>query len=91
MTSSSILRRGVLLELFFLLIVTLVAALPRFYRLEMFPPGLHGDEGGVGLEALRVLEEVVKLADEKASASFKALRFKVYDIEKRAIKRIVNI
>ena len=57
MGSSSVLRRGIVLELFFLLIITSVAALLRFYRLEMYPPGLHGDEGCIGLDALRVLKE----------------------------------
>ncbi len=57
MISFALRRRGALLEVFFLLIVAAAATLPRFYRSEMFPPGLHGDEGGIGLEALRVLEE----------------------------------
>lgn len=40
-------------------------------------------------ESLRVLEELVKLIDERASASLKALRFKVYEIEKKAVRRII--
>lgn len=37
-------------------------------------------------ESIRVLEEFFKLIDRKSSARFTALRFKVYDIEKRANK-----
>lgn len=39
-------------------------------------------------ESLRVLEEFFKLVDDKASAKFVSLRFRVYDIEKKAIKRL---
>ncbi len=39
-------------------------------------------------ESLRVLEEFFKLVDRKASDRFTILRFKVYDIEKKAIERI---
>lgn len=39
-------------------------------------------------ESLRVLEEFFKLVDRKTSAKFTVLRFDVYDIEKKAIKRI---
>lgn len=37
-------------------------------------------------ESLRVLEEFFKLIDKKNSARFTDLRFKVYEIEKKAIK-----
>ena len=36
-------------------------------------------------ESLRVLEEFFKLIDRKDSAKFTALRFKVYEIEKKAL------
>lgn len=37
-------------------------------------------------ESLRVLEEFFKLIDKKNSAKFTGLRFKVYEIEKKALK-----
>ena len=40
-------------------------------------------------ESLRVLEELYKLVDTEASAKFCSLRFKVYTIEKKAVKRLV--
>ena len=39
-------------------------------------------------EALRVLEEFSKLFDAKASMEFKALRFKFYDVEKAALRKV---
>lgn len=39
-------------------------------------------------EALRVLEEFSKLADEKFSDDFKKLRFKIYEVEKKAFKKL---
>ncbi len=39
-------------------------------------------------EALRVLEEVFKLIDNKSSSQFCDIRFKVYSIEKKALKRL---
>ena len=42
-------------------------------------------------ESLRVLEEFFKLVDLKRSASFKDLRFKIYDIEKMALKKIASL
>lgn len=38
-------------------------------------------------ESLRVLEEFFKLIDKKSSAKFTGLRFKVYEIEKKALSR----
>ncbi|MFA6321291.1 MAG: thiamine-phosphate pyrophosphorylase [Candidatus Omnitrophota bacterium] len=38
-------------------------------------------------ESLRVLEELFKLIDNKSSSEFCVLRFKVYAIEKKALKR----
>lgn len=38
-------------------------------------------------ESLRVLEELFKLVDKRASVKFSALRFRIYDIEKKAVKR----
>lgn len=37
-------------------------------------------------ESLRVLEEFFKLVDKKSSSKFTGLRFKVYEIEKKALK-----
>ncbi len=37
--------------------LTLVALFLRAYRLEDFPPGFHGDEGLMGLDAQRILRE----------------------------------
>ncbi|MDD5422799.1 MAG: thiamine-phosphate pyrophosphorylase [Candidatus Omnitrophota bacterium] len=42
-------------------------------------------------ESLRVLEEFLKLVDKKASGRFSTLRFKVYGIEKKAVKRILAL
>lgn len=39
-------------------------------------------------ESLRVLEEFFKLIDEKSSAKFCGLRFRVYAIEKKVFKRL---
>ena len=39
-------------------------------------------------ESLRVLEEFSKLADSKAALSFKQLRYKVYEIEKRSFRKV---
>ena len=39
-------------------------------------------------ESVRVLEEFYKLIDRKVSARFSRLRFKVYTVEKNAIKRL---
>jgi len=44
-----------------------------------------------GKESLRVLEEVLKLFDQKLSEKFKKLRFKLYEIEKAAVKELENI
>ena len=39
-------------------------------------------------ESLRVLEEFFKIIDFGASARFKDIRFKIYDIEKLAVKKV---
>lgn len=39
-----------------------------------------------GKESLRVLEEVLKLFDQDLSQGFKKFRFKLYEIEKTAVK-----
>jgi len=44
-----------------------------------------------GKESLRVLEEVLKLFDQKLSEKFKKLRFKLYEIEKTAVKELEDI
>ncbi|MBU1083851.1 MAG: thiamine-phosphate pyrophosphorylase [Candidatus Omnitrophota bacterium] len=44
-----------------------------------------------GKESLRVLEEVLKLFDEELSQQFKEFRFKLYGIEKSAVKVLGNI
>ncbi|MGD2278648.1 MAG: thiamine-phosphate pyrophosphorylase [Candidatus Omnitrophota bacterium] len=42
-------------------------------------------------ESMRVLEEVLKLFDQNLSQKFKRFRFRVYDIEKAAVKELGNI
>jgi len=44
-----------------------------------------------GKESLRVLEEVMKLFDRELSQKFKKYRFKLYDIEKTAVKELEGI
>lgn len=44
-----------------------------------------------GKESLRVLEEVLKLFDAELSQKFKTFRFKLYEIEKTAVKEIESI
>jgi len=44
-----------------------------------------------GKESLRVLEEVLKLFDKEMSQRFKDFRFKLYGIEKTAIKGLERI
>ena len=39
-------------------------------------------------ESLRVMEEIFKLVDVKSSSKFCSLRFKVYAIEKKALRKI---
>ena len=39
-------------------------------------------------ESLRVLEEIFKLVDIKSSSKFCSLRFRVYGIEKKALRKI---
>ena len=41
-------------------------------------------------ESLRVLEEFFKLIDKRTSAKFTRLRFKAYEIERKAIKQILK-
>ena len=41
-------------------------------------------------ESLRVLEEFTKLIDVKGAAKYSRLRFKVYDIEKKAVKKALK-
>jgi hypothetical protein len=42
-------------------------------------------------ESMRVMEEVFKLFDRNLSQKFKRFRFRVYDIEKKAVKGLENI
>lgn len=42
-------------------------------------------------ESLRVLEEFFKLIDKNASARLSRLRFRVYDIEKRSVKKVAGL
>jgi len=42
-------------------------------------------------ESFRVLEEVTKLTDAKLADEFKKIRFKLYDIEKRAVIKFKNL
>ncbi len=44
-----------------------------------------------GKESLRVLEEVLKLFDQDLSQKFKKFRFKLYEIEKTAVKELENL
>ena len=42
-------------------------------------------------EALRALEEFFKLIDKDSSARLSRLRFKTYEIEKKAVKRLASL
>lgn len=42
-------------------------------------------------ESIRVLEEFTKLIDERVSARFSDLRYRVYGIEKRALNDIIRL
>lgn len=42
-------------------------------------------------ESIRVLEEFSKLIDKHAAVRFKDIRYKVYELEKRAAKRILSL
>lgn len=42
-------------------------------------------------ESLRVLEEFFKLSDRSVSAKFEAMRFEIYDFEKKALKKIIYL
>jgi hydroxymethylpyrimidine phosphate kinase ThiD-like protein len=44
-----------------------------------------------GKESLRVLEEVLKLFDQKLSQKFKKFRFRLYEIEKAAVEDLEKI
>jgi thiamine-phosphate pyrophosphorylase len=44
-----------------------------------------------GKESMRVLEEVLKLFDNSLSQKFKRFRFRLYDIEKTAVKELENL
>lgn len=44
-----------------------------------------------GKESLRVLEEVLKLFNDGLSQEFKTFRFRLYEIEKAAVKDLENI
>ncbi|MCK4852147.1 MAG: thiamine-phosphate pyrophosphorylase [Candidatus Omnitrophica bacterium] len=44
-----------------------------------------------GKESLRVLEEVLKLFDQELSQKFKRFRFKLYEIEKTAVKDLEDL
>ena len=44
-----------------------------------------------GKESLRVLEEVLKLFEQDLSKKFKNFRFKLYDVEKTAIRELETI
>lgn len=53
----ALVQKNVLYESLFLAAVTIVAASLRFYRLDAFPPGFHGDEAWTGLDALTILQK----------------------------------
>lgn len=42
-------------------------------------------------ESIRVLEEFLKLKDVKLALEFKQLRYRVYEIEKRSLKKVAAI
>lgn len=42
-------------------------------------------------ESLRVLEEAVKIFDEKKSQEFKEVRFRVYELEKKSVRRLETL
>lgn len=42
-------------------------------------------------ESLRVLEEFLKLSDKNSSGNFKQLRYQLYALEKRAIKKLERL
>jgi 4-amino-4-deoxy-L-arabinose transferase-like glycosyltransferase len=48
-------RRNLIIEVLLVIIITGVALALRAIDLEHYPPMMHGDEGEMGLEALRVL------------------------------------
>ncbi len=43
---------------------------------------------GRAKESVRVLEEFSKLYDEKCAAGFKDLRYRIYEIEKKVVKKL---
>jgi 4-amino-4-deoxy-L-arabinose transferase-like glycosyltransferase len=53
---ASLRRREVMIEAASIVLVTAVAFALRAYDLEHFPPAMHGDEGEIGLVAMRILE-----------------------------------
>lgn len=42
-------------------------------------------------ESVRVLEELSKLINKKSSIAFKNIRFKIYELEKEALKKITAL
>jgi 4-amino-4-deoxy-L-arabinose transferase-like glycosyltransferase len=48
-------RRQVFIEIAIVFLITEIALLLRVTNLDHFPPSIHGDEGEMGMEALRVL------------------------------------
>jgi thiamine-phosphate pyrophosphorylase len=42
-------------------------------------------------ESIRALEEFSKLIDKKAALRFKNIRYAIYDIEKKIVKKIVTL
>jgi len=53
---------------------------------SLFYKNIHRAE-----ESIRSLEEFSKLASKRLSTDFKALRFKVYSVEKKAIKKLLTL
>jgi 4-amino-4-deoxy-L-arabinose transferase-like glycosyltransferase len=56
LTLSALRRRGTALEVGLVVLVAVVAFVLRAYDLYHYPPPMHGDEGEMGLMALRILE-----------------------------------
>ena len=48
-------RRQVFIEIALIIVITEIALFLRVTYLDYFPPSMHGDEGEMGMEALRVL------------------------------------
>lgn len=62
-------------DVFILLFLIIIGGFLRLYRLDLFPPGLHGDEAWAGIEARRIIENGSIGIWSPASYGEPALRF----------------